>query len=150
MKVSIHASAIAPEDQCFCEATCAQPRCETNAMPGRCYAPVESALARLAFSCRLLVGAYGAALPGGFNARTRGLVPSRNSARGALCYAFRSPSMPTGRSLCQECKRREPCKCAASPSFLEKLCKLFQTGINCIVFMNKVHRKTMPRGFTAD
>ena len=63
MKVSIHASAIAPEEQCFCEATCAQPRCETNAMPGRCYAPVESALARLAFSCRLLVGAYGAALP---------------------------------------------------------------------------------------
>ena len=30
-------------------------------MPGECYAPVESALARLAFSCWLLVGAYGAA-----------------------------------------------------------------------------------------
>ena len=35
-------------------------------MLGGCYAPVVRALARLALSCRLLVGAYGAALPGGF------------------------------------------------------------------------------------
>ena len=85
MKVSVHASAIAPEAQCFCEATCAQPRCETNAMPGRCYAPVESALARLAFSCRLLVGAYGAALPGGFyreDAIGDELAESRSKATG--------------------------------------------------------------------
>ena len=43
-----------------------EPQKKACAMPGGCYAPVVRALARLAFSCRLLVGAYGAALPGGF------------------------------------------------------------------------------------
>ena len=54
-------------------------------MPRRCYAPVESALARLAFSCRLLVGAYGAALPGGFyreDAIGDELAESRSKATG--------------------------------------------------------------------
>ena len=91
MKVSVHASAIAPEDQCFCEATCAQPRCETNAMPGGCYAPVESALARLAFSCRLLVGAYGAALPGGFY---------REDAKGSAAKSVRDRFTALLRSVC--------------------------------------------------
>ena len=47
-----------------------------------------------------------------FNARTQSLGPSRNSAQGALCYAFRSPSMPTDRSRCQRNTQNNPSKCA--------------------------------------
>ena len=49
----------------------------------------------------LLVLLRRCAMPGGFNARTQSLGPSRNSAQGRCCFAVSPPSMPTGRSLCQ-------------------------------------------------
>ena len=63
--------------------------------------PSETDLPRFCEACAMLggVNASKCARAEGYG-NTLVLVPSRNSARGALCYAFRSPSMPTGRSLC--------------------------------------------------